>query len=214
MKKKFVIKAITRDVFRGILTHYYEKVFNAYSDISELRTFFEENIETSHLEKLDKALGQGRGVLFVTGHYGGIEYIPIFLTLKGYPMSVIARFATKQLKETTYLQTKNLGLQLIDTERESDVWGSVIRALGENRVVFIECDEIESWKHSHKEKMTFLGKTIGVDKTINLIQKRTGAEVVFGLLHRFSVRKYRLIIESCEDMLSKFRTPDMQDLSC
>ena len=43
--------------------------------------------------------------------------------------------------------------------------------------------------------------TIGVDKTINLIQRRTGAEVVFGLLHRFSLLKYILIIESCEDML-------------
>ncbi len=41
--------------------------------------FFEKSIETSHLEELDKALGQGEGVLFVTGHYGGIEYIPIFL---------------------------------------------------------------------------------------------------------------------------------------
>jgi len=50
--------------------------------------------------------------------------------------------------------------------------------------------------------MLFLGKTIGVDKTINLIQRRTKAEVVFGVLHRFSLRKYRLIIESCEDMLS------------
>jgi len=45
--------------------------------------------------------------------------------------------------------------------------------------------------------------TIGVDKTINLIQRRTGAEVVFGLLHRFSLLKYILIIESCEDMLSR-----------
>ncbi len=203
LKKRFVIKAITRNVFRGILTHYYEKLFNAYSDISELRTFFEESIKTSHLEKLDKAMGQGMGVLFVTGHYGGIEYIPIFLALKGYPMSVIAKFSTKQLKEVTYLQTKDLGLQLIDTERESNVWGSVIRALRKNRIVFIQCDEIEKWKQSQNENMLFLGKTIGVDKTINLIQKRTGAEVIFGLLHRFNSRKYRLIIESCEDMLSK-----------
>ena len=161
------------------------------------------NLYQQYLKKLDRALGQGRGVLFVTGHYGGIEYIPIFLTLKGYPMSVIARFATKQLKEVTYLQTKDLGLQLIDTERESNVWGSVIRALRENRVVFIECDEIEKWKQSQNEKMLFLGKTIGVDKTINLIQRRTKAEVVFGVLHRFNSRKYRLIIESYEDMLSK-----------
>ena len=203
MKKKFATKSITRNVFRGILIHYYEKIFNAYSDISELRSFFEESIETSHLGKLDRALGQGKGVLFVTGHYGGIEYIPIFLTLNGYPMSVIAKFATKQLKEATYLQTKDLGLQLIDTGRENNVVGAVVQALRANRVVFIECDEIESWKQSQKEKMTFLGKTIGVDRTINLIQKRTGAEVVFGVLHRFNSRKYRLIIESCEDMLSK-----------
>ena len=107
------------------------------------------------------------------------------------------------MKEVTYLQTKDLGLQLIDTERERNVWGSVIRALKENRVVFIECDEIEKWKQSQNEKMLFLGKTIGVDKTINLIQRRTGAEVLFGVLHRFKSWKYRLIIESCGDMLSK-----------
>ena len=72
-----------------------------------------------------------------------------------------------------------------------------------NRVVIIECDEIEGWKPAEKERMTFLGKTIGVDKTINLIQKRTGAEVVFGLLRRFSSRKYRLIIEGYEHMRSE-----------
>ena len=54
-------------------------------------------------------------------HYWGIEYIPIFLALNGYPMSVIAKFATKQLKDATYLQTKDLGLQLIDTDQESNV---------------------------------------------------------------------------------------------
>jgi len=107
------------------------------------------------------------------------------------------------LKEATYLQTKDLGLQLIDTELESNVLRSVVQALRTNRVVIIECDEIESWKPSQKEKMTFLGKSIGVDKTINLIQRRTKSEVIFGLLHRFNLRKYRLIIESYEDMQSK-----------
>ena len=42
-----------------------------------------------------------------------------------------------------------------------------------------------------------------MDKTINLIQRRTGAEVVFGVIHRFNSRKSRLIIESYEDMLSR-----------
>jgi len=61
-------------------------------------------------------------------------------------ISVIVKFSTKQLKEVTYLQTKDLGLQLIDTDRESNILGFVSRALRANRVVFIECDEIDKWK--------------------------------------------------------------------
>jgi hypothetical protein len=42
---------------------------------------------------------------------------------------------------------------------------------------------------------------IGVDKTINLIQRRAESEVIFGILHRFNLGKYSLIIESYQDML-------------
>jgi len=67
--------------------------------------------------------------------------------------------------------------------------------------VFIECDEIEEWKPSQKEKIFFLGKMMGVDKTINVIQKRTGTKVIFGILHRFNLRQYSLVIESYQDIL-------------
>jgi KDO2-lipid IV(A) lauroyltransferase len=198
---KFEMKAIKRNVFQGIISHYYEKLYNAYEKIEGLKVFFEESIEIHSLNKLDNALRDGKGVLFVTGHYGGIEYIPIFLALHKYPISVIARFATNDLKNKLYSKTNPLGLKIIDANQRNGVLMSIIQELKENRIVFIECDEIEEWKPSQKEKIFFLGKMMGVDKTINVIQKRTGTKVIFGILHRFNLRQYSLVIESYQDIL-------------
>jgi len=202
-RSKSEMKAIKRNVFQGIISHYYEKLFNAYERIEGLRVFFEESIEMHCLNKLDNALKDGKGVLFVTGHYGGIEYIPIFLALKKYPISVIAKFKTKELKETLYQKTKGVGLKIIDADQKNGTLSSIIKELQLNRIVFIECDEIEEWRPSQKERISFLGKRIGVDKTINIIQKRTRAEIIFGILHRFNLEKYSLILESYQDVLLK-----------
>ncbi|MGD2125928.1 MAG: hypothetical protein PVG99_07595, partial [Desulfobacteraceae bacterium] len=174
-KEKSNLDVLKKDVFRGIFAHYYEKLFNAYEDIHGIKRFMEECIAPHGLDKVDGALKEGRGVLFVTGHYGGIEYIPIYLAARGYPISVLAKFATEQLKETLCEKTKDLGLKIIDAGQNPCVLGDIMRELRANRVVFVECDEIEGWKPSEKEKTLFLGKMIGVDRTLNVILKRTGA---------------------------------------
>jgi lauroyl/myristoyl acyltransferase len=196
------LKTITREVFRGILHHYCEKLFNAYESVPNLKVFFDQSVEAPSLSKIDDALRHKKGILFVTGHFGGIEYIPIFLSLRGYPISVIIKCATHHLMEKLHARARDLGIRVIDA-RQENILGAVIRDLRENRVVFIECDEIEEWKPSRTEKISFLGKRIGVDKTINLIQRRSGAQVVFGLLHRVSLEKYSFIIESSQDILGK-----------
>jgi Kdo2-lipid IVA lauroyltransferase/acyltransferase len=196
------IRRTMRAVFRGILHHYCEKLFNAYESVANLQAFFDQCIEAPSLHKIDDALKQKKGILFVTGHFGGIEYIPIFLSLRGYPISVIIKCATDQLKERLHERARALAIRVIDSDREN-ILGSVIRDLRENRVVFIECDEIDEWKPSKTESISFLGKRIGVDKTINLLQRRSGAEVVFGLLHRMSLEKYSFIIESFQDVMEK-----------
>jgi len=196
------IRMLTKDIFRGILHHYYEKLFNAYESVPNLKAFFDESIEAVSLYKIDDALRQKKGILFVTGHFGGIEYIPIFLSLRGYPISVIIKCATDQLKDRLHARANELGIRVIDADEEN-ILGAIIRDLRENRVVFIECDEIEEWKPSKTEKIFFLGKKIGVDKTITLLQRRSGAQVIFGLLHRVSLKKYSFIIESSQDILEK-----------
>ncbi|MBW2027934.1 MAG: hypothetical protein JRH06_04735 [Deltaproteobacteria bacterium] len=201
-KDKSEIDKLKRGVFQGILAHYYEKLFNAYEDLEALKGFFRTSIRTrGGLEKLDRGLSKGRGVLFVTGHYGGIEYIPMFLALEGYPISVIAKFSTRELKESLYLKTKDLGLRIIDAREETHILNKIIRELRHNRIVFFECDEIEEWRPSKKETISFLKKRVGVDRTINLIQKRAGAVVLFGLLHRASLDDYELLLNDYEGIL-------------
>lgn len=197
------IRDISKKVFRGILSHYYEKIFNAYEEIGPLRSFFQSHIEAGYLYKLDHALKAGKGVLFVTGHYGAIEYIPILLAVKGYPISVVAKFATRQLEETLHEKTRNIGLRIINAGRGS-VLSSIMRELRQNRIVFIECDEIEEWRPSKRNRMWFLGKLIEIDKSIDIIQRRAGAEIIFGLLHRFNLNRYYLILEDYQGMLSRF----------
>ncbi|MGE5841615.1 MAG: lysophospholipid acyltransferase family protein [Deltaproteobacteria bacterium] len=201
-KHEHEIRLITRDVFRGILHHYCEKLFNAYESVPNLKVFFDQNIEAPSLYKVDDALRQEKGVLFVTGHFGGIEYIPIFLSLHGYPVSVIIKCATDGLKDKLHARARDLGIRVIDAD-QTNVLGAVIRDLRENRVVFIECDEIEEWKPSGTENISFLGRRIGVDKTINLIQRRSGAQVVFGLLHRVSLKKYSFVIQGCQEVMER-----------
>jgi len=70
-KNRSEIRSITRDVFRGILFHYYEKLFNAYSTTETWKAFFRTHIENQGITSINQALSKGKGVLLITGHLGG-----------------------------------------------------------------------------------------------------------------------------------------------
>jgi KDO2-lipid IV(A) lauroyltransferase len=195
-KDKREMMCLTKDVFRGIMAHYYEKLFNAYEDMGKLINFFHNHIEAPGLGMLDAALARRQGVLFVTGHYGGIEYIPIYLATKGYSISVVAKFATTRLKAALVRRTEPLGLKIIDAGKKDGLLRSVLGDLKANRIVFVECDEIKEWRPSERERILFLGKWVALDRTINVLQRRTQSEVIFGVLHRFSLKKYTLELEN------------------
>jgi len=150
---------------------------------------------------LNRNLLKGNGVIIVTGHYGAIEYIPTLLAVNNFAISMIAKFKTEQLRKKVFSQAKKYNIRLIDAEKTGNVIRAAVRELKENRILVTECDEIEEWRTSVKEKTSFLGKKTCLDRTINVIQKRTGAEIVFGIIHRYNLNKYKLIMYAYEDML-------------
>ena len=201
------MEKLSRSVFQGIFSHYYEKIVNAYGPLDELQRFFWRCMDEEGLKKLNPIIERGKGVLFVTGHYGGIEYIPFYLAMKGYPVTALGKFSTNRLRDAIFSRGQTLGLRILDGDSKSGVFPAIIKELRQNRIVFTQCDEIDEWKPSRKERVSFLGKSIGVDRTINLIKKRSGSGVVLGLLHRQSLTKYRFVIKTPDEIEKDLNSP-------
>ncbi|MDB9823391.1 hypothetical protein OAC89_06815, partial [Deltaproteobacteria bacterium] len=184
-----------------IFSHYYEKLFIAFEKHEKKNKFLNQSVLCNDLSVIRRCLLKGKGVMLITGHYGAIEYIPALLGANGFDLSMIAKFKTEKLKKKILSQTRKYNARFIDAEKTGNVLKNAIKELKENRVLITQCDEIEEWRPSEKRKTSFLGQVTGLDRTIDVIQRRTGAEVVFGVIHRFNLSEYKLIVYSQEDML-------------
>ena len=57
-----------------------------------------------------------------------------------------------------------------------------------------QCDETDAWRTDNKVRMDFLGTRIHPDRMLNVLCKRTGAVLLFGVLHRESKKEYKLFL--------------------
>lgn len=199
------IKLITRNVFRGIFSHYYEKFFNAYSSPETLRTFVKTHMESTGLTAIKKGLSRGSGVLLITGHVGGIELIPAFLCDKKCPVTMIVRFSSGHMRNAAMKQSNNFSTRIIDADNTPNVMKAIFDNLKENRVVLTQCDEIDEWRPSKNNRISFLGKEINLDRTMNIISKRGGASIVFGIMHRDYNHRYKFISASMAEIKKQFK---------
>ena len=207
------IKSLKRRVFQGILFHYREKLFIAFEEPKKASKFLNQNVFCEDLEMLHEKRQKGNGVILVTGHYGAIEYIPTLLAIKGFPTSMIAKFKTQQLKEKIYSQAEKYKINMIDAQNTRNVVQSALKELRENRILITQCDEIEEWRPCSKKRISFLGRTTFLDRTINILGKRTGAEIVFGVIHRYSLRKYKLFMYDYADMKGHLERPSTSSIA-
>ena len=209
-KNRSELRSITKGVFRGILSHYYEKFVNVYTPPEKLRNFYKKHMKNEGLHTINQALSKGKGILLITGHYGGIEFIPTFLGALDYPVSIVAKFKTKRLRDMTMQQANSFSINIIDADHTPNIVKAVCDNLKENRIVITMCDEIDKWKPCRRDKIYFLGQQILLDKTINILSKRCGSAIVFGVMHRVCRHKYKFIATSWEEMATHFqRSIDM-----
>lgn len=198
------LKDVVANVYKGTLFHYYEKLFNAYSSADALRAFLETHIEGQGLQAIDDGLSKGNGVLLVTGHYGGIEFIPAYLSAVGYPVSIIVRFSSKHLREISFEKAKRFSTRILDADKIENMAKAIHDNLKENRIVVTQCDEIEEWRPSRKKRIQFLGRHINLDRAVNVLLRRCGAAIVFGVMHRGAQERYQFKVSSWEEMARCF----------
>jgi KDO2-lipid IV(A) lauroyltransferase len=199
------VSTLTEKVFGGILSHYYEKVFNVFSEADALRAYFDTHVTQEGMSALKEGLSKGKGVLMITGHLGGVEYIPLYLGANNYPVTMVVRFSSQRLRQISLTQSEKFGVRVIDGDTTPNIMKAIFSNLKENRIVITQCDEIDEWRPSRKDKIFFLGKQTCLDKTLNILSKRTASSVVFGIMHRKANHHYKFIATSWEEMSRQFQ---------
>ena len=184
-----ILNKKVKAAFQGIFDHYHEKLFVGYSNFPKLLKFLRARVRFAGAEKLQAALQNGKGVILVTGHFGAVEFLPGALALNGYPTSMICRFQTTRLRESMGQRAEAVGLHLIDAD-EGNIILSAMKALKAGRILITECDEFDEWRPDPHRDSNFLNCRLPSDRTLELLRKRSGAQVITALIQRDSKKQY------------------------
>lgn len=191
------LKRITRATFRGIFHHYAEKLFQAYHQYGNVVKYIEKKVSFSGMERIDQALERGKGVLLVTGHFGGVEFLPTVLALRRYNPHMVVNYRTPELKRSLEERADRVGMVLIDAQ-EGNLFFRLTRILRENRVLITECDEVEAINPQTAGRTDMFGVPVCLDRSIDMMQRKTGAEVLGVFLVRKGLKGYQLRVEALD----------------
>jgi lauroyl/myristoyl acyltransferase len=107
---------LKRDIFFGLVDHYFEKMWNIYSPLEEYCDYIKKHTSIENRTWLDDSIKKRHGVLLISGHFGGIEYMTITLSVHGFSPVIIARFRTKILLEKTLPRAKETNIEVINAD--------------------------------------------------------------------------------------------------
>ncbi|XPS86184.1 lipid A biosynthesis acyltransferase [Desulfosarcina variabilis str. Montpellier] len=190
--KFFYLKVKT---YLGIFDHYCEKMINAHKSLVGMMNYLNRSVSVSGARMLRQA--SERGCILVTGHFGGVEYIPLFLAANNYRPSIILRFKTNTLKQALVKKSNAVDLELIDADSPNVVF-KALNAINKGRILITLCDEIRDWRPSKKERISLFGQALPKDRTLDILYRRAKAPVYFGLIHR-SKNHYDLSVQPLAD---------------
>ena len=179
------VDEIVDDVLKGMIRHYQEKMFNGFLAMPKFRKFLASNVIFDGYEQvLTDALQEGRGVVIATAHYGALEFLPIYLAMRKYETATLARFRSERLKNIIVPRANGDGLDIIVPGNGTNVFREASKILSENKIFVTQCDEAETWHKDSKSNVEFLGRNIHPDRMLDVLCKRTGAVLLFGVLER------------------------------
>lgn len=188
-------------VLQGVFDHYFEKMLMAYWGLGKIRRFLQRNVQLVSPDLLDDALRAGRGVILSTGHYGAVEFLPATLALRNYPVTMVVNYKTAKLKRALEATAEILRVELLDV-KDGAVMPRALSALRRGRIFITELDELESWKPARHKLMNFLGLRVPLDRTLEILCRRTGAPVLLGLMERVGCGNYQLVFEAPREHLA------------
>ena len=196
--RRKVDATLETSVLHGIFDHYFEKMLSAYWGYERVRAYLLKRVRLVHADLLDRSLAEGRGLILSTGHFGAVEFLPGSLAFRGYPVTMAVRYQTRRLKTTMEEIARRAGVEALDVD-EGSVMPRALAGLRRGRIFITELDEMESWKPAAHKMMNFFGRRVPLDRTVELLHRRTGAPVLLALMERVGALRYQLILEKPQE---------------
>ncbi|GAI97088.1 unnamed protein product, partial [marine sediment metagenome] len=128
----------------------------------------------------------------VTGHFGAVEFMPLALHLRHYPVSMVVSFHSEKLKQSLNNRALEGDVELIDGHGK-DILKQIVSALKRGRIVVTECDEVDAWKTKGNMTIDAFGGKIRMDRTLDIICRRSRATVLGSFMLR-TPKGYQLTI--------------------
>ncbi len=189
------VRKVVRETFKGIFTHYFEKMFSAYLDFGTVRSYVNAHFKVEGEHLIHQALEQGKGCVLVTAHWGAVEFVPWVLAVKNIPTSVILECATAKLAKSLQEKITHTNTELLSSEFGGSIFLRAMQSLKANRVLMTQCDEVDAWRRRKSQTIHLFGKELFFDNTIDVLAHRSGAPVVAAFLKRSGRNRYTLILE-------------------
>jgi len=168
------LKRMTRRVFIALGRN--------LADVLRLPLIDEQNlsevVSISGLDKFDRALSEGRGLIAITGHLGCWELIPAYFSLSGYPVSVVARQVYDSRIDSLVRSFRSA--KDIELVGDSNFSGA-LRCLGRGRALGLLIDERAS---NSGVEVDFFGGRSRVTKGPVVLSMRARAPIVPLAIHR------------------------------
>jgi len=194
---RFAFSSILVKTYLGIFEHYFEKMMTAHKSLPEMMDYLNSSISFSGKQRMDRIMSENMGCILVSGHFGAVEYIPLFLASNNYRSSMILRFKTKDLRQALVNKSKSVDLELIDADGPN-VMFKALNAIKAGRILITLCDEIHSWRPCRKSNAKLFGRRLPKDRTLDILYKRSKAPICFGIVQR-EKNGYDLAIHSMAD---------------
>lgn len=191
---------IVKNVYKGIIKHYYEKLLMAYYDLNKFLAHIKKNAEIKGKEILDEALKSGNGVILATAHFGAVEYLPVILALSDYRVNVTVKFKTQKLKETLQERADKMNIGVLNCAETNNILFKASNCLKNNEILMTEIDEVEAWTKDDKRTVELFQQKVYLDRGIDILSRRTKANVLAIFAKRESNGKLKIEISDINNI--------------
>lgn len=146
-------------------------------------------VECEGFENFKKAHDKGKGVIFLTGHFGNWELMAVFYALKNYPVDIVVRELDNPIVDefVRWVRTR-AGNRIVAKGRSMR---ELIKILSKGGIIGILLDQNVTWSEGVFVK--FFNKLACTNKGTALLAQASGAAVVPTFIIREG-KRHRVII--------------------